>query len=225
MPSLEEAVAGGPRRARGSAMQLLAHRGLWHQAGERNTLAALRAAFAAGFGVETDIRDAGSRLVISHDMAGPGVCTLEQVLEELRRSGIRGPVALNVKADGLQDELRRELAGAEVDAFVFDMSGPETLRYARGGFPYFTRLSEYEQAPLLLDGAQGVWLDHFDHLWYGLEVLTGLLEAGKRVAVVSPELHGRNPEPVWQLCRQVPEALQPLLMLCTDLVERANDEF
>ena len=49
-------------------MIILAHRGLWKYYDEKNSVEAITKAIANGYGVETDIRDRSSELVISHDM-------------------------------------------------------------------------------------------------------------------------------------------------------------
>ena len=51
-------------------MELLAHRGLWQEPAEKNSRIAFERAFQAGFGVETDLRDHGGTVVISHDPPG-----------------------------------------------------------------------------------------------------------------------------------------------------------
>lgn len=63
---------------------ILAHRGLWREPAERNSLAALEAALAESFGVETDVRDLGGQLVISHDPPGPGTLPLAAFLDAYR---------------------------------------------------------------------------------------------------------------------------------------------
>ncbi|EEU7820833.1 hypothetical protein ACPX04_001201 [Campylobacter upsaliensis] len=50
-------------------MQILAHRGFWREKNEQNTLASLAKAFEMGFGIETDLRDGGGNLLLSHDIA------------------------------------------------------------------------------------------------------------------------------------------------------------
>ena len=52
-------------------MQILAHRGLWTQTEEKNTVSAIKYAFQSGFGIETDLRDFQEKLVISHNVATP----------------------------------------------------------------------------------------------------------------------------------------------------------
>jgi len=47
--------------------RILCHRGLWNKVEEQNTAKSFYAAFKLGFGIEIDLRDQGSKLVISHD--------------------------------------------------------------------------------------------------------------------------------------------------------------
>ena len=62
-------------------MTSLAHRGLWAEADERNTLAAFRDAFAHGWGVELDVRDLDGALVISHDPPAAGALPFGAVVD------------------------------------------------------------------------------------------------------------------------------------------------
>src|SRR3546814_1451366 len=97
-------------------MQILAHRGFWNVPEEKNSWTAIERAFASGFGIETDIRDQHGRLVISHDPPSGRCIDFQDVLALHRRHGAPGPMALNVKADGLQGLFTAEFAGAPTDA-------------------------------------------------------------------------------------------------------------
>lgn len=207
-------------------MRLLAHRGLWRQPAERNTLAALCAAVDLGHGVETDIRDLDGALVISHDPATTaGHVNLDAFLVHCARAHRCGTLALNIKADGLQAALAARLeAHGLTDYFVFDMSVPDTLAYRSRAMPWAVRLSEFEDGGPLLAEASIVWLDAFERDdWYALERLEALLLAGKTVAVVSPELHRRPHAAAWQ--RLLPLAGHERLLLCTDYLHQAQETF
>lgn len=206
-------------------MIILAHRGAWFAPEERNSRAAFERAFAAQFGVETDVRDHDGRLVIAHDPpSGPGQISFDDFLDLYGRMGAPGELAINIKADGLSALVEDALARAGIaNAFVFDMSAPETLRYLRGGLKVFTRESEYERPPAFYDRAKGVWLDCFESDWIDEEAVRRHLSAGKSVCVVSPELHGRPHEAAWTALRGV--ASEPQLMLCTDMPYAARDYF
>ena len=82
-------------------MRILSHRGFWLEPAEKNTMAAFRRSFELGFGTETDIRDSAGKLVISHDIPAGSEPTLVDVLDLMRATGCTGPLALNIKADGL----------------------------------------------------------------------------------------------------------------------------
>ena len=206
-------------------MIILAHRGTWFAPDERNTAAAFERAFAAGFGVETDMRDHDGRLVIAHDPpSGDGLMSFGDFLGLYVRHGAPGELAINIKADGLSGLVEEALARARIDnAFVFDMSAPETLRYLRGRLKVFTRESEYEAPPAFYDRAEGVWLDCFERDWIDETAVARHLAAGKAVCVVSPELHGRPHEAAWSALRGV--AGRPGVMLCTDFPDAARDYF
>jgi glycerophosphoryl diester phosphodiesterase len=203
-------------------MEILSHRGYWTEQAERNQPPAFSRSFDMGFGTETDIRDRLGQLVVSHDPATSESLTLQDFVGILASRSL--PLALNIKADGLAGSLRAALDEADITtAFVFDMSVPDTRAYFTAGIPVFARMSEVEQEPVWLDRSQGVWLDAFERLWYDHEVLERLLDAGKRVCVVSPELHARDHSAGWELL--APFADRPNLMLCTDKPEDATEYF
>lgn len=192
-------------------MKILCHRGLWLDKVEQNSAQALALSINHGFGVETDIRDLNGRIVISHDPpCGEGQLRLDDILSDFQSTGL--VLALNVKADGLSPRMASIEALNNVDWFAFDMSGPETLRFSSAGLPFFTRHSDIEN-PILYAQAQGVWLDSFGGEWYSESTVISHLQAGKRVCIVSPELHGRDPSLVWSWAKNMPDEV----MVCTDL--------
>ena len=128
------------------------------------------------------------------------------------------PLAVNVEADGIGPALARSFDGRDISWFAFDMSGPETVRYAGAGLPFYTRHSDVEPEPILYGAAQGVWLDGFRGDWFDRPVIERHLAAGKAVCVVSPELHGRDPRHVWDWLLTMPGDIT----LCTDFPDRAH---
>lgn len=202
-------------------IRILAHRGLWHAAVERNSEEALQGSLRAGFGVETDIRDDGrGTLVISHDMPLGGEPALKMLVDGAAGTGL--PLAINVKADGLAAALGDTFTGTGIDWFAFDMSVPEMLRYEQAGLPFFTRHSDVEPEPIGYRDAAGVWLDAFHSDWFDADVIHRHLDAGKRVAAVSPELHGRPVDDVWSWLTSVRCADDQDLMICTDHPNRLS---
>lgn len=78
------------------------------------------------------------------------------------------------------------------------MSVPDMQSYFAAGIQVFTRMSEVEREPVWLDRSSGVWLDSFYSEWYDLSEIQKLTEIGKRVCIVSPELHQRPHKNLWE---------------------------
>lgn len=184
--------------------RLLAHRGLWQSDVAPNSHAALVAAARAGFGIETDLRDLAGSLVISHD---PAKIDSLHALESLRAisEAASAPItlALNVKSDGLAPLLAPilEVVGCNT-VFFFDMSVPQLVTYARSNLPVAIRISEFEPfRPALLEQLGGlplrIWLDSFDSDWWLDDSTINQLSMSATMTIVSPEIHGRDPRPVW----------------------------
>ena len=208
-------------------MVVLSHRGYWRKAEEKNTREAFERSFTMGFGTETDIRDHNSKLVISHDMPNANPMPLEVFFEIYKGHRAFLPLALNIKADGLQSELERLLTEYQIENyFVFDMAVPDGLLYAKQKFRTFTRHSEYEPMPPYYELAHGVWLDEFNGHWLTDEVIEQHLAQQKDLCIVSPDLHKRNYQEEWQHYRQLEAKIgKDKIMICTDFPEQAQEYF
>ncbi|WP_428153203.1 hypothetical protein [Brevundimonas sp.] len=210
-------------------VDILAHRGWWTSREDQNSLAALSRAFRAGFGVETDIRDCDGHLVISHDMPRYPVLSLNDLLEEYAKTPQSGPLALNVKADGMAESLLEALQCHGIsNYFVFDMSVPDTLHYLRGEANVFMRRSEYERGSLLDAQGQGLWLDAFVASSVPIADLDYARTMAKDVALVSPELHKMPHEEAWRVWREFIETAGDSgqrCMVCTDFPDKADNYF
>ncbi|MCY1740374.1 phosphodiesterase [Ensifer sp. SL37] len=213
-------------------MQIISHRGYWHQPSEKNTRVAFERSFTLGFGTETDVRDAllegEPTLVISHDVPRGGELLFSDMIAIAKEHG--SPLlALNIKSDGLSDLLQRELAAAAYDNyFLFDHSVPDLIQCERRRLNCFTRLSEFEPHPPLYEasGVVGVWVDAFlPGRWYDADLIKRILDEGKHVALVAPDLHHRNEELGTFLAWVTASGLskQTNLVICTDLPELARD--
>jgi hypothetical protein len=181
-----------------------------------------------GFGIETDLRDRLGEIVIAHDMAGPDSMSFERFLEIYREYPGDPVLALNIKADGLQDTVAAALRKFAVTKFfVFDMSVPDALLYARRGIGFYTRVSEIEPVPSLYEQASGVWIDQFDSDWIDADAVLPHLRAGKQVCIVSPELHRRPHEAAWARYRALQGLVSSnqMLFICTDFPDRAQQLF
>lgn len=208
-------------------MIVLSHRGYWLEPAEKNTTVAFERSFSLSFGTETDIRDHDSNLVISHDMADKNALPVEVFFETYKKFNCDPPLALNIKADGLQLELKRLLSLYEINNyFVFDMAVPDGLLYAKNQLNTYTRQSEYEKEPPYYKLARGVWLDEFEGHWITDDVIEQHLHNRKSICIVSPELHKRENTHEWLHYKQLENKIgKDKIMLCTDLPEKARGFF
>ena len=208
-------------------MEILCHRGWWDRPEEKNSPAALERAFAAGLGVETDLRDFAGAIVVSHDPPTTRGLDVDGLLA-LHAAAPHTTLALNIKADGLAAPASKALAdhGVSGSAFVFDMAVPDQLQWLRTDVATFTRHSDVEPDPVLYLASDGVWLDDFGPLrWWTAGTVRRHLDAGKRVAVVSPELHGRDHRDAWDEIFAAGLYRHDRLALCTDLPAEALEAF
>ena len=200
-------------------MKILSHRGFWKTAAEQNSRSAFEQAVKSGFGIETDIRDCIGKLVISHDMPSGNEMDIEDFLS---LSGVQNiPLALNIKSDGLYNELKRLLKQYDIsDYFVFDMSVPDTIGYI--GMNFASRVSEYEKELPFYGYSSHVWLDCFNSDWFSADEVEEHISQGKKVCVVSPELHKRDYRAMWQMLKNI---CSEDVMICTDMPNLAKDFF
>ena len=213
--------------------RILAHRGLWKKNSEKNNLNSLIKALEKGFGIETDIRDFHSNIIISHDppQKNSESFYLESLLEYYCINKCNSFLALNIKSDGLGEELIKLINSYEINRyFIFDMSIPELIKNKKYKLNQFCRSSEFEDPKKLLIYSQGVWVDKFNGLSYKIEELKQTIEAFPCAAIVSPELHGSSimqSKIDWQTIKQIctsNESEKPIY-LCTDFPEDSYEFF
>lgn len=209
-------------------MNILAHRGFWVCAEEKNTIVAFERALELGFGIETDVRDFNGELVISHDVPLKPALFYRDFVDILNKYP-KQIIAMNIKADGLQSFLADFDVEDCADIFYFDMSVPDTIGFNKSKLPFFTRFSDLESAPALLDEASGVWLDNFSSEKLDEEWLNRFLTLNKKVALVSPELHGFDYSSYWNSLKVILAKLngveKNLVSLCTDYPTKAREFF
>jgi hypothetical protein len=207
-------------------IQILSHRGYWKVAEEKNSQEAFARSFSLSFGTETDVRDMCGELVISHDPPLGTPITLEGMLNIYQTQDGTLPLALNIKADGLQEQLKETLQRNSVsNYFVFDMSIPDTIGYLTAGMSVFARQSEFEPTPAFYEKVRGIWLDAFVSDWFDQNDVAGHVRAGKKVCIVSPELHRRDHRALWEKLRRMSVLDSGQVMLCTDYPEEARTFF
>lgn len=205
-------------------MEIISHRGYWLSNEEKNSPDAFIRSFISEFGTETDFRDRLGEIVISHDPSVGGEMLLTDLL--LLTGSLQPTLALNVKADGLALPLMRILEHFEyANYFVFDMSGPEYLSYKNAGHPTYARVSELEQPDLEVLKPDGIWLDGLMADRWRIEWLKLNAPRELRVAIVSPELHGRDHKHFWDELKVAGISKWKNIMLCTDYPNDARNFF
>ena len=192
--------------------QIFAHRGLWRAESEKNSLKAIDEAVAQGFAVEIDLRMLNHELVVSHDYPAKGA---PKFLDIQRLDSAR--LALNIKEDGMSEyfaPLRdRFIKNA---SFFFDGSIPEMRNYFLKDLPIANRVSELEMIPDI--PSKYIWLDAFDSDWWDERRVVELKTKGFDVVIVSPELHGRDPDKTWtSYCNLLKKEIE--VGMCTDYPE------
>ncbi len=206
-------------------MAIIAHRGFWKEWDERNTMTALERAADTGIGTETDFRDYNGKLVVSHNVAEASCPPAEDFFKLYKGSDYT--LALNVKADGIQQMLLDMVQKYDIKKyFCFDMSIPDTLGYIDMGLSFYVRQSEYETINSLYDKADGVWVDGFiDDKWITKELIRGHRSKGKKVCIVSSDLHAREYGPLWQVLKDKEILSDDDVILCTDYPDKAKEYF
>lgn len=228
-------------------MQIIAHRGFWQNPTNphdshshdspnlkaqnlQNSLISFECAFNCGFGIETDLRDCNANIVISHDLPTLSATNAVQLFALYNNLRSTQTLALNIKADGLGESLKNLITAHKItNYFCFDMSVPDMRHYARLGLKFFTRQSEIERDLPLYDEANGVWCDEFYESWISEKVILGHLQKGKKVAIVSPELHKREYKSAWNYYKKIIDSNalngNSNILLCTDFPQIAKGFF
>ena len=208
-----------------SRSRILAHRGVHSTNIAKNSIESFRVASTEGFGLETDIRDHYGEIVISHD---PLTSENPLPFTELLKLEFQGPVALNIKSDGLVKlNVDNAARRAFKDYFYFDHSIPELAVYRNAGLPVAQRVSNVEE--LKFETIYDVWFDHLESFPSKFQINFEALLSSHRVHLVSPELHGREHLPFWNKILPVFTS-SPGLTICTDFphdflaaLEKRND--
>ncbi len=212
-------------------MYFLAHRGntIKPEPEKENALGALLGALEKGHGIETDIRDLNGELVISHDIPRGSPLKFGELLDALPPLKAGQLLALNVKSDG-QHKLLKEVLESRPElgpnCFFFDMSVPTLYLFSKF-LPkenLATRVSDIEPEPDLYDSASWLWVDCFTKDYSDFGALRRYLDDGKKLALVSPDLHKRDPYAFWEALKDA-GMHKDEVWLCTDYIERAKEFF
>lgn len=210
-------------------IELISHRGFWTTEIKQNSEKAFINSLQRGYGIETDIRDYEGELVIAHDIpkGRDKQFYIDDFFSLYKKYGNNQTLALNIKSDGLSLSLKEKLLKYEIDNyFVFDMSVPDMVHYQKQNLIFFTRHSDIEHSPCMLQESSGVWLDEFFSNWISEEVLKKYHKDNKRLCIVSPELHGRDFQNEWVKYRHISQKNPQIkFIICTDYPDRAREFF
>lgn len=205
-------------------MIIISHRGLWKNTEEKNKKQAFINSFRLGYGTETDLRDIKGKIIISHDMPKGDELSFEELLQLM--DGRNLPLALNIKADGQIEAILELLAKYNhTNYFTFDMSIPDLVVQCEAGANAFSGMSDVQPIPIMLQNVCGIWLDSFNSDWYQAELVDSILTSGKKVCIVSSDLHKRDPEEQWNKIKSVEQIDSSNLILCTDKTIEAAEFF
>lgn len=143
------------------------------------------------FGVEIDLRwDHKLGIYLAHDPNSPG-----ELFHDWLEGYQHGTLILNVKEDGLEEEILALMKSFSISDFFFlDQPQPTLIKSLLSEVPTAIRISEYETIPTNLPKTpQWFWVDSFTGSWEHL--IPSLNVAAKmkiKTCVVSPELQGRE---------------------------------
>lgn len=147
-------------------------------------------------GVEIDIRSDREGLYLAHDpfVSGEPLNTFLDIYQH-------SLLIVNVKEDGLEDAISRELSLRRITNYFFlDQADPSIIRRGRLGYrDAAIRFSEYESIETVRSMAKfasWVWIDSFAKRDLDPKLISDFSALGLKMCLVSPELHdlARVPE-------------------------------
>jgi len=145
-------------------------------------------------GVEIDVRDYNSELILSHDPFSNG-----ELLYEFLKNYRHSTLIINSKSEGIEFKILELLTEFGIDDFFFlDCSFAIISKFISSGERRFAaRYSEIESLQTVLnlkDKAEWVWVDCFTSSPHDEELFRILKKSDYKICIVSPDLVGRKNE-------------------------------
>jgi len=164
-------------------MEYIAHR--------INTIEALKN-IPKEYGVEVDLRDYGSRLVLQHDPFKDGE-DLEKYLEHYKH----GTIILNIKSEGIEFSVIEYLKKYKIKKYLFlDCTFPMiNILSKQGERNIALRFSEYEGLDTIKNmggRVNWIWVDCFSDLPLDKGSYQYINNLGYKICLVSPDLLNRE---------------------------------
>ena len=166
-------------------MEIIIHR--------RNSVEDLKAT-QKNYGVEVDIRSSSKKLIVSHDPFMQDI-----FFEKWLNSFCHGTLIINIKEEGLESRILELLREHRIKNFFFlDQTFPFLVKHS--GLlnrQCAVRFSEFESIDTVVKAAQfarWTWVDYFTRFPLTFDYYNILKELKYKICLVSPELHGHNPD-------------------------------
>ncbi len=196
-------------------MEIIAHR--------RNNLNALKST-PNKYGIEIDIRTYAGELIIMHDPFCNGI-----KLNDWLKSFNHGTLILNVKEEGLEENILEIMKNFKINNFFFlDQSFPFLIKTVTNGEKRCAvRYSEYESinTVLKLKGLiDWVWIDFFNKFPLNKETFEILKDNQFKLCIVSPELQGFGKEDCHKLKEYIEKNNLMIDAVCTKNLEIWDDK-
>ena len=143
------------------------------------------------YGVEIDLRDKGSRIILQHDPFKEG-----QDFEEYLQHYKHDTMILNIKSERIEHKVKELLYKYGIHNYFFlDSSFPMIHLLSRQGEKKSAvRFSEFERLDTVFamkNKVSWVWVDCFTRLPIDRKIFAQLKNANFKLCLVSPELQGR----------------------------------
>jgi len=164
------------------------------------------------YGLEIDVRDSIGELVISHDPALENEVALNNYLKHIDNKKL---IAINIKSSEIENKLKQILQTNNItNYFTFDWPVPSLIKALQAQLVCAFRLSEYEKE--MIPNCSWAWIDAFHKIWYDETFLDSIHSKEIKIALVSPEIHGRKHE-----LKKIKDIVNTGVIdaICTDLPE------
>ena len=170
------------------------------------------------YGIELDIRSIEGKVSVTHDITLTAP-TFKNWLDNYNH----GLLALNVKEDGLEEQILKLLADYGISNYFFlDQPFPTLRKCLEKGISSAIRISEHENFPESINlEMDWVWVDSFYGNWDRVfEKIVEIENDKLRYCLVSPELQKRAPDyEIEQICKKIESYGIKVEAVCTKFPE------